>query len=80
MIDRYLYRLKNIISSCSFIGKQETYVPEMRLLRQSDVQDPGAVSDATIDQLVHRLREKVEKVPSKPARIVSKKGFGYLLV
>jgi pSer/pThr/pTyr-binding forkhead associated (FHA) protein len=46
----------------------------------SDVQDPGAVSDATIDQLVHRLREKVEKVPSKPARIVSKKGFGYLLV
>lgn len=45
-----------------------------------DVQDPGAVSDATIDQLIHRLREKVEPVPSKPVRIVSKKGFGYLLV
>jgi pSer/pThr/pTyr-binding forkhead associated (FHA) protein len=46
----------------------------------SDVQDPGAVSDATVDQLVHRLREKVEPVPSNPARIVSKKRFGYLLV
>jgi pSer/pThr/pTyr-binding forkhead associated (FHA) protein len=45
-----------------------------------DVQDPGAVSDATIDQLVHRLREKVEPVPSKPVRIVSKKRFGYQLV
>ena len=46
----------------------------------SDVQDPGAVSDATIDQLIHRLREKVEPVPSKPVRIVSKKRFGYMLV
>lgn len=46
----------------------------------ADVQDPGAVSDATVDQLVHRLREKVEPIPSKPVRIISKKRFGYLLV
>ena len=46
----------------------------------ADVQDPGAVSDATVDQLVHRLREKVEPVPSNPVRIVSKKRFGYLLL
>lgn len=42
--------------------------------------DPGAISDATIDQLVHRLREKVEPEPSQPARIISKKAFGYMLV
>jgi pSer/pThr/pTyr-binding forkhead associated (FHA) protein len=43
-------------------------------------QDPGAISDATVDQLIHRLREKVEPEPSKPIRIVSKKAFGYMLV
>jgi pSer/pThr/pTyr-binding forkhead associated (FHA) protein len=42
-------------------------------------QDPGAISDATIDQLIHRLREKVEKEPAKPSRIISKKAFGYML-
>lgn len=43
-------------------------------------QDPAAISDATIDQLIHRLREKVEPEPSNPVRIVSKKAFGYMLV
>ena len=42
--------------------------------------DPGAISDATIDQLIHRLREKVEPDPSQPSRIISKKAFGYMLV
>jgi pSer/pThr/pTyr-binding forkhead associated (FHA) protein len=42
--------------------------------------DPGAISDATIDQLIHRLREKVEPEPAKPSRIISKKAFGYMLV
>jgi pSer/pThr/pTyr-binding forkhead associated (FHA) protein len=42
--------------------------------------DPGAISDATIDQLVHRLRQKVEPCPSNPVRIVSKKAFGYILI
>lgn len=42
--------------------------------------DPSGISDATIDQLVHRLREKVEPKPAKPARIISKKSFGYMLV
>jgi len=41
--------------------------------------DPAAISDATIDQLVHRLREKVEPEPARPARIISKKAFGYML-
>jgi pSer/pThr/pTyr-binding forkhead associated (FHA) protein len=45
-----------------------------------DSQDPAAISDATIDQLVHRLREKVEPEPSNPVRIISKKAFGYMLV
>jgi len=43
-------------------------------------QDPAAISDATIDQLIHRLREKVEPEPAKPVRIVSRKAFGYMLV
>jgi len=46
----------------------------------SESADPGAISDATIDQLIHRLREKVEPEPSQPARIISKKAFGYMLV
>ena len=45
----------------------------------SEVSDPGGVSDAAVDQLIHRIREKIEPNPSKPKRIVSKKGFGYLL-
>lgn len=43
-------------------------------------QDPAAISDATIDQLIHRLREKVEPELSQPSRIISKKAFGYMLV
>ena len=42
-------------------------------------QDPAAISDATVDQLIHRLREKVEPEPARPARIISKVGFGYML-
>jgi len=46
----------------------------------SESKDPHAVSDATIDQLIHRLRERVEPDPSNPSRIISKKAFGYLLL
>lgn len=46
----------------------------------SESKDPYAISDATIDQLIHRLREKIEPEPSKPTRIISKKAFGYMLV
>jgi pSer/pThr/pTyr-binding forkhead associated (FHA) protein len=42
--------------------------------------DPSAISDATIDQLIHRLREKVEPEPAKPVRIISKKAFGYMMM
>lgn len=45
-----------------------------------DTKDPSAISDATIDQLIHRLREKVEPDPANPCRIISKKSFGYMLV
>ena len=46
----------------------------------ADSQDPAAISDATLDQLVHRLREKVEPQPASPARIISRKAFGYMLI
>jgi hypothetical protein len=41
--------------------------------------DRGGVANAAIDQLVHRVRKKVELDPYHPARIVSHKGFGYML-
>lgn len=44
-----------------------------------DVSEPGIISDANVDQLIHRLRDKVEPNPSVPIRIISKKGFGYML-
>jgi len=44
-----------------------------------EVQDTGGISDATIDQLIYRLRGKIEPDMSKPSRIISKKGFGYML-
>jgi pSer/pThr/pTyr-binding forkhead associated (FHA) protein len=40
----------------------------------------NGVSDAAIDQLVHRLRLKIESNPSKPEHIISRKGFGFMLV
>ena len=45
-----------------------------------EVLDASGVTNAAIDQLVHRLRLKVEPDPSQPTRIVSRKGFGYMLV
>jgi hypothetical protein len=45
-----------------------------------EVLDPSGVADAAIDQLVHRLRLKVEPDPSQATRIVSRRGFGYMLV
>jgi DNA-binding response OmpR family regulator len=45
-----------------------------------EVLDPGAISDANIDQLVRRVRLKIEPDPSNPARLVLKKAFGYMLV
>lgn len=45
-----------------------------------EVVDPGGVSDAAIDQLIHRIRAKVELNPSQPQRLLSRKGFGYMLV
>ncbi len=42
--------------------------------------DPGGVADAAIDQLIHRLRLKIEPDPARPRRIKNRKGFGYVLV
>lgn len=44
-----------------------------------EVLEPGVISDATVGQLIHRLREKVEVDPAHPQRIISKKAFGYML-
>jgi DNA-binding winged helix-turn-helix (wHTH) protein len=45
-----------------------------------EVADAEGVSDAAIDQMIHRLRMKIESDPSRPSRLISRKGFGYMLV
>jgi len=45
-----------------------------------EVDDTGYISDASIDQLIRRIRVKIEPDPSHPQRLISKKGFGYILV
>jgi pSer/pThr/pTyr-binding forkhead associated (FHA) protein len=70
--DLLLLLYKNAGNICSRDEIIEAVWPETR--------DPSAISDATIDQLIHRLREKVEPEPSRPARIISKKAFGYMLL
>jgi pSer/pThr/pTyr-binding forkhead associated (FHA) protein len=67
-----LFLYKNAGNICSREEIIQAVWPESK--------DPSAISDATIDQLIHRLREKVEPQPAKPTRIVSKKAFGYMLV
>ncbi|MBM4453883.1 MAG: FHA domain-containing protein [Chloroflexi bacterium] len=70
--DLLLFLYKNAGSICSRQEIIDAVWPETR--------DASAISDATIDQLVHRLREKVEPDPARPSRIISKKAFGYMLV
>jgi pSer/pThr/pTyr-binding forkhead associated (FHA) protein len=67
-----LYLYENAGQVCSRDGIIDAVWPESM--------DPSAISDATVDQLIHRLREKVEPEPGNPRRIVSKKAFGYMLV
>jgi hypothetical protein len=45
-----------------------------------EVADAAGVSDAAIDQLVHRLRLKIELDPLHPGHLISRKGFGYMLI
>jgi pSer/pThr/pTyr-binding forkhead associated (FHA) protein len=45
-----------------------------------EVENSGGVSDAAIDQLVHRIRIKIELDPSDPEHIISRKGYGIILV
>jgi pSer/pThr/pTyr-binding forkhead associated (FHA) protein len=67
-----LFLYKNTGDVCSRDAIIEAVWPESK--------DPSAIFDSTIDQLVHRLREKVEPEPVNPSRIISKKAFGYMLV
>lgn len=38
------------------------------------------VSDCAIDQLIHRIRRKIEPDPDHPVHLISRKGFGYTLL
>lgn len=67
-----LFLYKNAGNVCSRDEIIEAVWPESK--------DSSAISDATIDQLIHRLRSRVEPEPANPSRIISKKSFGYILV
>jgi hypothetical protein len=67
-----LFLYKNAGNVCSRDEIIEAVWPESK--------DHSAISDATIDQLIHRLRVRVELEPAEPSRIISKKAFGYMLV
>jgi pSer/pThr/pTyr-binding forkhead associated (FHA) protein len=45
-----------------------------------EVANAAGVSDAAIDQLIHRLRLKIESDPAHPKHLISRKGFGYKLI
>jgi len=67
-----LFLYKNAGNVCSRDEIIEAVWPESK--------DHSAISDATIDQLIHRLRLRVEPELAQPSRIISKKAFGYMLV
>jgi pSer/pThr/pTyr-binding forkhead associated (FHA) protein len=69
--DLLLFLYRNAGNVCSRDEIIEAVWPESM--------DSSAISDATVDQLIHRLRGKVEPESANPSRIISKKGFGYIL-
>ena len=66
---RMLYEKSNIV--CSRDDIIAAVWPE--------AQDTSAISDASVDQLIFRLRKHIERDPASPRRLVSKKGYGYYL-
>ncbi len=67
-----------IVCLCKRAGKVCTR-DELIIEVWPEVLDSAGVSDAAIDQLVHRIRLKIEGNPSHPERLINRKGFGYLL-
>lgn len=45
-----------------------------------EVADTEGVTDAAIDQLIYRLRSKIEADPAQPKRLISRRGFGFMLM
>lgn len=45
----------------------------------SEVKNPDGVSNESVDQLVHRLRNKIELNLPGTKHIINKRGFGYIL-
>lgn len=43
----------------------------------SDVKTSEGISEAAIDQMIHRLRKKIEQTPATPKHIVTVKGRGF---
>ncbi|MCF6272106.1 MAG: response regulator transcription factor [Rhodobacteraceae bacterium] len=62
-----------------FLRYPETIIPRPRLLAELGSELSQNV-DRTIDVLILRLRRKIEKVPSKPVHLQTRRGQGYIFV
>ncbi|EFO31136.1 transcriptional regulatory protein OmpR [Roseibium sp. TrichSKD4] len=62
-----------------FLRHPNETIPRKRLLEELG-SDLTHYVDRTIDVLILRLRRKIERVPSKPAHLQTRRGLGYVFV
>jgi len=62
-----------------FLQRPNQIVPRIDLLTQIG-SDLSRYMDRTIDVLILRLRRKIEKIPSKPVHLQTRRGQGYIFV
>ncbi|MDO9526203.1 MAG: response regulator transcription factor [Gemmobacter sp.] len=62
-----------------FLRNPDRIVPRTELLRELG-NDLSLYMDRTIDVLILRLRRKIERVPSKPVHLQTRRGLGYIFV
>ncbi len=62
-----------------FLRHPDTIIPRPKLLAELG-SDLSQYVDRTIDVLILRLRRKIERVPSKPVHLQTRRGQGYIFV
>jgi DNA-binding winged helix-turn-helix (wHTH) protein len=67
-----VYLLRKSQALCSKDELIENVWPEAK--------NRDGVSDSAVDQLIRRIRKKIEHNPNHPVRLINKKGYGYILI
>ncbi len=62
---------------CLLVRNEGIVMTRNRILEELWDGDGSFVDDNTLSVYIRRLREKVEKDPSKPVRLITVRGFGY---